>query len=178
MNKAELQVKFEAGRKAIRRAVDFQLGFLQPDGCYVWDGYAPDAFHKQAYSWNLVGNNEEAHLQLTWIRDHRMRPDGSLILTEDPDDTVNNVDIYKHAWTCQGAHRLGRFDVSHPIYNFLKTCAKPCGGFPLQRAMPLARTMTTAWVGITALYFNDMDAAPTGASGCRPPSQTPPDTTS
>lgn len=166
MTREELQVKFEAGRKAIRKAVDFQLGFLGKDGCYDWEGYAHDAFHKQAYSWNLVGNNEEAHLELTWVRDNRLRPDGSLILTEDPNDTINNVDLYKHAWTCQGAHRLGRFDVSYPIWNFIKTCEMPCGGYPLQRAMKFARAMTTGWVGITALYFNDMDTALRCADWC------------
>lgn len=162
----ELQVKFEAGRKAIRNAVDFQLGFMGKDGCYDWPGYAHDAFHKQAYSWNLVGNNEEAHLELTWVRDTRLRPDGSLILTEDPNDTVNNVDLYKHAWTCQGAHRLGRFDVSYPIYNFIKTCERPCGGFPLQRAMEFCRAMTTGWCGVTAIYFNDLDLAKRCADWC------------
>ena len=166
MDKAILREKFAAGRKAIRKAVDFQLGFLQPDGGYDWDGYAHDAFHKQAYSWNLVGNNEEAHQQLSWIRDNRLRPDGSLILTEDVNDTENNVDIYKHCWTCQGAHRLGRFDVSYPIYRFLLTCETPCGGYPLQRGMPLARAMTTGWMGITALYFNDMETALRCADWC------------
>ena len=55
MTKAELQVKFEAGKKAIRKAVDFQLGFLKENGGYIWDGYVPDAFHKQAYSWTAGG---------------------------------------------------------------------------------------------------------------------------
>ncbi|MBR2021337.1 MAG: hypothetical protein IJ939_02785, partial [Clostridia bacterium] len=164
--RAVLKVKFEAGKKAIRNAVDFQLGFLQKDGGYVWDGYVQDAFHKQAYSWNLVGNNDEAHRILTWIRDNRLRANGSLVLTEDPNDTENNVDVYKHAWTCQGAHRLGRFDVSYPIYNFIKTLKMPCGGYPLQKGMPFARAMTTAWVGITALYFNDMDEALACADWC------------
>ncbi|MGI6325470.1 MAG: hypothetical protein ACOX1U_00630 [Saccharofermentanales bacterium] len=166
MNRAELKCKFEAGKQAIRKAVDFQLGFLGEDGSYIWDGYVSDAYHKQAYSWNLVGNNEEAHRLLTWIRDTRLRPDGSLILTDDPNDTVNNVDLYKHSWTCQGAHRLGRFDVSYPIYQFIKTCERPCGGFPLQRAMPLCRAMTTGWVGVTALYFNDIELARRCADWC------------
>lgn len=162
----ELKVKFAAGQRAIRKAVDFQLGFLQEDGGYIWEGYVPDAFHKQAYSWNLVGENDAAHKQISWIRDNRLRSDGSLILTEDPNDTINNVDIYKHCWTCQGAHRLGRFDVSYPIYNFLLTCEMPCGGYPLQRGMKLARAMTTAWMGITALYFNDMKTALRCANWC------------
>ncbi len=166
INRAELQARCEAGRKAIRNSVDFQIGFLGEKGEYIWDGYVPDAFHKQAYSWNLVGNNDEAHLQLTWIRDNRLREDGSLILTDDPDDRENNVDVYKHAWTCQGAHRLGRFDVSYPIYGFLKTLAMPCGGFPLQKGMPLARAMTTAWVGVTALYFNDMETVEKCVNWC------------
>jgi len=166
MDTALLKCKFEAGKQAIRKAVDFQLGFLGKDGGYCWDGYACDAFHKQAYSWNLVGNNDEAHRQLTWIRENRLRADGSLILTENPDDTVNNVDIYKHCWTCQGAHRLGRFDVSYPIYRFLLTCERPCGGYPLHRSMPNARAMTTGWMGVTAVYMNDLETAKRCADWC------------
>jgi len=78
--KEELMVKFERGRQAINKGVEFQQGFLREDGGYIWDGYRCDAFHKQAYSWNLVGKNEEAHRLLNWIRDNRIRPDGSLIL--------------------------------------------------------------------------------------------------
>lgn len=42
----------------------------------------------------------------------------------------------------------------------------PCGGYPLHKGMPFARAMTTAWVGITALYFNDMEEALSCADWC------------
>lgn len=168
--KEELMVKFERGRQAIKKGVEFQMGFQQANGGYIWDGYRCDAFHKQAYSWNLVGKNEEAHRLLNWIRDNRIRPDGSLILVptekeagmtmnppQSPDDA--NIDIYKHNWTIQGAHRLGRFDVSYPIYKFLKTCERKCGGFPLENSMDHCRAMTTAWTGVTAIYMNDLELA-------------------
>ena len=37
--KEELMVKFERGRQAIAKGVEFQQGFLREDGGYIWDGY-------------------------------------------------------------------------------------------------------------------------------------------
>lgn len=158
MKREDLKLKFDAGRKAIRKAVDFQLQYLQPDGGYIWEGYVNDAFHKQAYSWSLVGNNDEAHRLLTWVRDNKLLPDGQLV--------DYNGDIYKHSWMCQGAHRIGRFDISFPVYGFLKRWQTECGGFPHFAGDKVVRALTTAWTGITALYFNNMDMAEKAANCC------------
>lgn len=158
MDKELLRNKFEAGRNAIRKAVDFQISFLQTDGGYIWEGYVKDAYHKQAYSWSLVGKRDEAHRLLTWVRDNTLLPDGQL--------KDYNGDVYKHAWICQSAHSLSRFDISYPVYKFLLTCQAPCGGFPLLKTHELVRAMTTAWVGITAIMMGDMETADKAVKCC------------
>lgn len=149
---------FEEYRNAIKKAVDFQLKFQLPDGGYIWDGYAIDAYHKQAYSWALEGHCDEAHRLLNWVRDNKLQKDGQL--------REYSGDLYKHSWMCQGAQRLGRFDVSYPVMSFLLSCQAPCGGFPHFAGDKLVRAMSTAWTGITALYMGNTDAAIKAAKCC------------
>ncbi|HHW47089.1 MAG TPA: hypothetical protein GXX14_00520 [Clostridiaceae bacterium] len=153
-----MKSKYEAYRNAIKKAVDFQLQFQLPDGGYIWEGYAVDAYHKQAYSWALQGHFDEAHRLLNWVRDNRLQADGQL--------KEYNGDIYKHSWMCHGAHRLGRFDVSYPIMSFILTCQAPCGGFPHFAGDKLVRALSTAWTGVTALYLGNIDAATKAAKCC------------
>lgn len=137
----------ETGRKAVR----YQLGYQRPDGGYIWEGYARDAFHKQPYSWALAGYVEETHRLLTWVKDDRLQPDGQL--------KEYNGDVYKQAWFFQGAHRLGRFDLSHPIMSFLLSCQEPCGGLPHFAADEYLRSLSTCWTGVCALYYGRLDVA-------------------
>ena len=142
---------FQRYREVARRAVEFQLGYLQPDGGYIWDGYAVDAHHKQAYSWSLDGRFAEAHRLLNWVSRERLQPNGQL--------KDYQGDVYKHSWFFQGAHRLGRFDVSYPVMAFLMTLQQACGGWPLRPELKYARSLSTAWMGISALYFGRLDIA-------------------
>lgn len=142
---------FEAYRQAARRAVAFQIAYQQPDGGYIWQGYARDAYHKQAYSWSLAGELEPAHRLLTWVRTQRLEPTGQL--------REYGGDVYKHSWMFQGAHRLGRFDVSYPILSFLRSCEAPCGGFPHFAGDPYCRSMATACTGLSAVYAGDLAMA-------------------
>jgi hypothetical protein len=136
---------------ASQKAVDFQLQYLQADGGYIWDGYARDAFHKQAYSWQLAGRIEEAHRLLTWIRDNKLQSDGQLV--------DYNGDLYKHAWLFTGAHRLGRFDVSYPVLSFLLANKAPCGGFPFFAGEDKIRSMASNMAGLSAVYFGNLALA-------------------
>ena len=114
--------RLQAFREAAERAVQFQLQFQQHDGSFIWDQEIRDAYHKQAYSWSISGHLAEAHRLLSWIRDHTLQEDGSLL--------DYNGDVYKQSWLFQGCHRMGRFDISHPVMGWLKRQQKPCGGLP------------------------------------------------
>jgi hypothetical protein len=133
------------------KAVQFQLQYQQPDGGYIWEGYANDAYHKQAYSWAIAGHVAEAHRLLNWVRDNTQLTDGEL--------QHYNGDLYKYSWFFQGAHRLGRFDLSHPAMQFLLSCQAPCGGFPWRTDAPYVQSGSTCWTGISALYFGQLQVA-------------------
>jgi hypothetical protein len=143
--------QFEPYRQAAVRAVQSQLGYQAPDGGYIWEGYARDAYHKQGYSWALSGFPEPAHRLMTWVKNDRLQADGQL--------KEYAGDAYKHAWLFHGAHRLGRFDVSYPVMKFLRSCEAPCGGLPHFAGEPYCRSLSTCLTGIGAIYAGDMDFA-------------------
>ena len=153
-----MKYDYDIYKKTAKKALDFQLKFQLPDGGYIWDGYAVDAYHKQGYSWSLNGHFDEAHLLMTWLRDTRLLPDGQL--------KEYNGDNYKLAYVCQSAHRLGRFDVSYPVMSFLESCQAPCGGFPHFANDKVTRALATGWVGVTAIYMGRLDIAEKAAKCC------------
>jgi len=138
-------------KQAVQKAVEFQISFLRPDGGYIWDGYAIDAFHKQALSWHLGGRDTEALRLLNWVKANTFQPNGQL-----KDYAGDN---YKHSWFFQGAHLLGRFDLSCPVMAYLRSQMAPCGGLPHFDGQELIRSLSTAWTGVSALYFGDLDMA-------------------
>ena len=149
---------FQRYREVARRAVEFQLGYLQPDGGYIWDGYAVDAHHKQAYSWSLDGRFAEAHRLLNWVSRERLQPNGQL--------KDYQGDVYKHSWFFQGAHRMERFDLSYPVIDFLASCQTPCGGLPHFAGDRLLRSLATAWTGISAIHAGRIEIATRAAQCC------------
>ena len=153
-----MKKRLEVYKKTALKAVEYQLAYQQPDGGYVWDGYATDAFHKQAYSWSLWGYYAQAHRLLDWVKASKLRPDGQL--------EGYQGDVYKHSWFFQGAHRMGRFDLSYPVMSWLATCQAPCGGFPHLDNDELIRALATAWTGVSAIYIGRMDIAEKAADCC------------
>jgi hypothetical protein len=133
------------------KAVEFQLKYQQPDGAFTWPGFVKDAYHKQPYSWSIAGRLDRAHKLLNWVKANTLQPDGQL--------RDYNGDVYKQSWFFQGVHRMGRFDISHPVMNFLLSCQAPCGGFPHFAKDKLLRSLATAWMGVSALYFGRLDVA-------------------
>ncbi len=133
------------------KAVEFQLKHQQADGAFTWPGFVKDAYHKQTYSWSIAGRLGEAHRLLNWIKANTLQSDGQL--------KGYNGDVYKQSWFFQGVHRMGRFDISYPIMDFLLSTQAPCGGFPHFAKDKLLRSLATAWVGISAIYFGRLDIA-------------------
>jgi hypothetical protein len=150
--------KLEAFRAAGLRAAEFQLRRQQPDGSFIWEGFVKDAYHKQAYSWAVAGHLAAAHRLLTWVKRNTQLPDGQL--------RGYGGDVYKQAWFFQGAHRLGRFDLSYPTMRFLLSCEAPCGGYPHFAGDPWTRSLATAWVGVGAVYLGRLDVAERVAECC------------
>jgi len=140
------------------RAVKFHLKYQKPDGAYTWEGFAKDAYHKQPYSWGVAGFLGPVHRLLSWVKANTLQPDGQL--------RDYNGDVYKLSWFFQGAHRVGRFDISHPVMRFLLSCQTPCGGFPHFARDERLRVLPSAWTGVSALYFGRVDVAKKVAEWC------------
>jgi len=153
-----LNERIKRYREAADKAVEFTTGFQLPDGGYIWEGYVKNAYHKQVYSWPIAGRFSEAQRLLNWVQKNTLQPDGQL------KDYLG--DVYKLAWLVHGAQRLGRFDVSYPLGSFLFSYQAPCGGFPRYTADEVIRSVSTAWMGVTALSFGKLDVAKKAAQCC------------
>jgi hypothetical protein len=145
-------------REAAAKAADFTVKFQSPDGGYVWPGYVSNAYHKQVYSWPIAGRYGEAQRLLSWAKKNTLQSDGQL--------KDYRGDVYKLAWFVQGAQKAGRFDLSYPLMSFLLSCQAPCGGFPRYAADKMIRSVSTAWMGISALCFGKLDVAERVAQCC------------
>lgn len=145
-------------REAGVRAVDYTIKFQLPDGGYIWDGYVPDAYHKQGYSWHLVGRFDEGHRLMDWAMRNTLQPDGHL--------KDYKGDVYKQTWFGVSAHRLGRFDLSYAVMSHLLSYQAPCGGFPRFSDQNFVRGVSTSWMGIAALNFGNLDVAKKAAECC------------
>ena len=150
----QLQQYREMGLKAAA----FTMSKQQPDGGYIWEGFPRDAYHKQPYSWGVSGFHAPAHRLLNWVRKNTLQPEGGL--------KDYNGDVYKQSWFFQGVHRMGRFDISYPMMAFLLSCQRPCSGFPLFKKDAVCRALSTAWTGISALYFGRLDVAEKVSGWC------------
>lgn len=153
-----MQEKIERYRQAARKAVEFQLQHQQPNGGYIWDGFVKDAYHKQTYSWLMSGEFGRAQRLLNWVKAETLLPDGQL--------KDYHGDAYKLAWFFQGAHRMGRFDISCPVMNFLISQQTESGGWRHFAKDDLTRVLPTAWAGVAALYAGRLDAAERAAAWC------------
>ena len=156
----ELPVKDRIARyrQTALKAVQYQIRHQLPDGGYIWDGYAKDAYHKQAYSWSMSGYFPEAHRLLNWVKANTLASNGEL--------KDYNGDTYKHAWFLQGAHRLGRFDLSMPVMSYLAGSQKRCGGWIELHKDEFVLSRSTAWPGVAAIYAGRMDVAEKAAQCC------------
>ena len=153
-----MDARLEAFHSAGERAVEFQLSHQQPDGSFIWDEEIRDAYHKQPYSWSISGRLPETHRLLNWIRENTLQEDGSL--------RDYSGDVYKQSWFFQGCHRIGRFDLSYPVMNWLMAQQKECGGLPHFAADNRLRALSTAWTGVSAIYFGRLDVALRAAEWC------------
>lgn len=154
----DLSQRIKRYREAAVRAVEFTTRYQLPDGGYIWDGYVKNAYHKQVYSWPIAGRFGETQRLLSWVKRNTLQSDGQL--------KDYHGDVYKLAWLVHGAQRLGRFDVSYPLGSFLFSYQSSCGGFPRYTADKLIRSVSTAWMGITALSFGKLDVTEKTAQCC------------
>jgi len=156
-----------AWRGAALRAVDWLDAHIGPDGSLGEGCSDLSCYYKLPYLMQLTGRPERAHRMLDWIRARFLRPDGDL-RTSDSIKTADSVLAlypgYIDGWIAITGHRIGRFDLSFPVWNRLRSFwNSELDGFTLQSASDpndaTVEILTCAHLGLAALYLGDLALA-------------------
>jgi len=140
--------------EAAHRGADWLLSQQNEDGSFLKPDLQADVYHKAPLALSLTGHIIEANRLLRWIKANDLGECGRLKHFDD------GLALYKSNWVCQGAHRLGRFDLSLPAMEHILLCQAPCGGFfQTHELNQLVEPVCTAWAGVSAVYTGHLDAA-------------------
>ncbi len=158
-------------RKAAWRGTRWLLTQQNEDGSFVNPDLQADVYHKAILALGLTGHVTEACHLLSWIKAHDLQASGETAdlrvggMTADLQVSGrlrrfdDGLALYKDAWICQGAHRMGRLDISMPVMEYLLSCQAPCGGFFQTPALnQYVEPVCTAWAAVCALYMGRMEA--------------------
>jgi len=152
--------KLTAYVRAASAGADWLLRQQNADGSLIQPDIQADVYHKAVLALSLSGHPIEANRLVNWIKASDLRPDGRLRRFDE------GLALYKTSWICQGAHRMGRFDVSFPVMSFILAQQTPCGGFVQSPEITgFVEPVSSAWAATAALYAGHMDAAEK-AAGC------------
>jgi hypothetical protein len=139
---------------AARRGADWLLSQQNADGSFIRPDLQADVYHKAPLALALTGHAAEAGRLLSWIRANDLGECGRLRHFDD------GLGLYKSNWICQGAHRMGRFDLSAPAMQHILMCQAPCGGFfQTHELNQLVEPVCTAWAGVSAIFTGHLDTA-------------------
>jgi len=140
-----------------RRAASYLAMMQRPNGAVTGDDFPMDIFHKLPYAFSIAGRIGEAQRLTQWVKAERgFTPDGAVDFYLEP----VRMQIYKHAWFIHGTHRIGRFDLGYPAFDYMLEAQLDCGGFACEDPQEgQVRALTTGWCGVAAIYMNRLDVA-------------------
>jgi hypothetical protein len=154
-------------RQAATRTVDWLAARITSDGSVGDDCEDLACFYKLPYLMQLAGHAAEAHRLLDYIRDRFLRSDGDFrtsnrVKTIDP--VLALYPGYINGWITMAAHKLGRFDLSFPAWDYLRGFWNAdLGGFAIDRtengANGNVEVLMCAHLGLDALYLGDLELA-------------------
>ncbi|GGM63095.1 hypothetical protein GCM10012275_37180 [Longimycelium tulufanense] len=152
---------------AARRAVDWLLGELEPDGsCRSADDDLA-CYYKSPALLAVAGQPVAANRVLTWVQRRFGRHDHDYTTTDQIKSANPDFDefwSYPNGWLAMAAQRMGRFDIARPAFRYLRWFHQPAtGGFrtrgPHHKHNTGTDALTTAHLGMAALYFGEMELA-------------------
>ena len=124
-------------------------------------------YYKAPYLLYISGKIQEANHLLNYIQRAFGRKNGDF--TTSPDLKSVNANFieywaYVNAWIALTAQKMGRFEVGYRAYNYLQSYYHPRhGGFTTQKPYGQSDNsldvLTTAHLGLVALYFGDLKKA-------------------
>ncbi len=166
--------QLKAYTHAAEKALDWLNQQLQSDGSYGPQIDDLACYYKSPYLFQLCGRLPEAERLLNHIQQRFMQANGDFLTAPDL-KSENGAFVeywaYTNAWIAQAAQKIGCFQVAFPAYQYLQAFYCPVqGGFATNHPCtanapePVQDVLTTAHLGLTALYFGDLDKARTAGN--------------
>jgi hypothetical protein len=157
-------------KQSSERALNWLLSQLKNDGSYGSSITDIASYYKSPYLFYISGKIEEANRILSYIKKAFMQKDGDFKTTSEiksESGAFIEYWAYINGWIALTAQKMGRFDISYPAYQYIKSFYHPeHGGFttnkPYGQADNTMDVLSTSHLGLTALYIGDIEKA-TGA---------------
>ena len=154
-------------RQSSDRAVEWLAAQINNDGSFQVPDNDLACYYKVPYLFAISGKMEEANRILSYIHKTFGRENGDFTTSKDR-KSVNEAFVeywaYMNGWIALTGQKMGRFDVAYPAYDYLQTFFHSThGGFttrkPYGKGDNTIDALTTAHLGLVALYLGDLDKA-------------------
>ena len=167
MPKSKTKLDTEKYISSALKALKWLQTQLISDGSYNNIEIDLASYYKSPYLFHLAGKHTEANLILDYIKRKFMRKNGDFTTegeTKSGNSAFKEYWPYINGWIAITSQKMGRFDVSFPAYEYLKSFFNPdLGGFttnkPFKQGNNVVDVLTTSHLGLTALYFGDLEKA-------------------
>ena len=149
---------FEGAERGIAWILDQQ----RADGSFCDPEDGVGGYYKVPYALALAGRQREALRLVEWVAEHHFTEEGDFRAPERKahEPAHDAWPVYANAWLVQGAHRVGRWDLSLRGAEFLLRYQTPVGGFyALDGETRFLEPVCTSWGGLAALTTGHVEAA-------------------
>ena len=156
-------------RQRADRAVEWLVAQLTSDGALHLPVDDLACYYKIPYLFFISGKIQEANSVLSYIQRTFGCENGDFATSRDQ-KSENGAFVeywsYMNGWIALSAQKMGRFDVAYPAYGYLQSFYHPRhGGFTTQHPYgqhdSTIDVLTTAHLGLAALYLGDLKKAKT-----------------
>ncbi len=149
------------------KAVNWLESQMNDDGSYSLGNQDLACYYKSPYLFYISGKIEVANRILNYIKNQFLRANGDLTTQENyksENAAFTEYWGYINGWIAIAAQKMGRFDIAYPVYQYLTSFYHPeLGGFttnkPFEKGENVVDVLTTAHLGLTCLYFGDLETA-------------------
>ena len=156
-------MSLEDMRTATTRGARWIVDHQGPDGFFPSRSRVVESCYKGLWALNTTGHTEEAAALATFIS-RWIAPNGDIPLPREEPAFFTTHYLYANTYLAIGAQTLGRFDLSQPLFRFIRSRQHPTlGGFisqgPETPEPHCLDTVSTSISGLTALYLGDLEVA-------------------
>jgi len=151
------------------RAVEWLVDQMKNDGSLQVPADDLACYYKAPYLLSISGKMQEANRMLSYIQRNFAQKNGDFTTSRElKSENGNFIEYwaYINGWIALTAQKMGRFDVAYPAYDYLQSFYHPKhGGFttrnPYGQSDNTIDVLTTAHLGLVALYLGDLQKAKT-----------------